>query len=70
MRHFLPRQQHISGALFFDIDLIVDVNNPLAHTLPSAEQFSEVAYLNIKRLVSLVQQDEDHDANASSSFSG
>jgi len=39
---FLPRQkrnaqleykQHIFGALFFDIDQVADLNNPLPHTL-------------------------------------
>ncbi|MGJ0516231.1 MAG: 3-mercaptopyruvate sulfurtransferase [Methylomicrobium sp.] len=50
---FLPRQQrnareeycrqHIQGAQFFDIDDIADRNNPLPHTLPSAEQFGRQA---------------------------
>ena len=47
---FLPRQQrnaqaeyqqHIPGALFFDIDKIADLENPLPHTLPNAEQFAD-----------------------------
>ncbi|MGR9051107.1 MAG: sulfurtransferase [Gammaproteobacteria bacterium] len=50
---FLPRQlrdaraeyraMHIPGALFFDIDEVADLDNPLPHTLPSAEHFAEAA---------------------------
>ena len=32
--------QHIPGAVFFDIDEIADTANPLPHMLPSAEKFS------------------------------
>ena len=47
---FLPAQkrdpkaefvnQHIPGAVFFDIDEIADTDNPLPHMLPSPEKFS------------------------------
>ncbi len=50
---FLPRQQrnasleyrqaHIPNALFFDIDLIADLNSPLPHTLPTADAFADAA---------------------------
>lgn len=33
-------EEHIPGALFFDIDEIADTNNPLPHMLPSPEKFS------------------------------
>ncbi len=33
-------QQHIPGAVFFDIDEIADTINPLPHMLPSPEKFS------------------------------
>mgnify|MGYP000320628157 CR=1 FL=1 len=49
---FLPRQQrnaqkeyqqqHIPGAVFFDIDVVADLSSPLAHMLPTAEQFAAV----------------------------
>jgi len=40
--------QHIPGAVFFDIDEISDKTNPLPHMLPTAEQFAEqVAALGI-----------------------
>src|SRR3954464_1782976 len=32
--------QHIPGAVFFDIDEIADTDNPLPHMLPSPEKFS------------------------------
>lgn len=32
--------QHIPGAVFFDIDEIADTSNPLPHMLPSQEKFS------------------------------
>jgi thiosulfate/3-mercaptopyruvate sulfurtransferase len=47
---FLPAQkrdpkaefvnQHIPGAVFFDIDEIADTSNPLPHMMPSPEKFS------------------------------
>lgn len=47
---FLPRQQlnaldefklqHVPSAQFFDIDDIADLNSPIPHTLPSADQFA------------------------------
>ena len=41
-------QQHIPGALYFDIDEIADKSNPLPHMLPSAEQFAaQVSALGI-----------------------
>lgn len=33
-------EQHIPGAVFFDINDIADTDNPLPHMLPSAEKFS------------------------------
>src|SRR5260370_1067057 len=33
-------QQHIPGAVFFDIDEIADTASPLPHMLPSPEKFS------------------------------
>lgn len=36
--HYL--QQHIPGALFFDIDEIADTSNPLPHMLPPPEKFA------------------------------
>lgn len=33
-------QQHIAGAVFFDIDEIADTSSSLPHMLPSAEKFS------------------------------
>ena len=32
--------QHIPGAVFFDIDEIADTSSPLPHMLPSPEKFS------------------------------
>src|SRR6478752_8392760 len=32
--------QHIPGAVFFDIDEIADTSSPLPHMLPSSEKFS------------------------------
>ncbi len=32
--------QHIPGAVFFDIDEIADTANPLPHMMPSPEKFS------------------------------
>ena len=34
------RQQHIPGAVFFDIDEIADTDSPLPHMLPSPEKFA------------------------------
>lgn len=31
---------HIPGAVFFDIDVVADVGNPLPHMLPGADQFA------------------------------
>ena len=33
-------EEHIPGAIFFDIDEIADTNSPLPHMLPSPEKFS------------------------------
>ena len=33
-------QQHIAGAVYFDIDEIADTSSPLPHMLPSPEKFS------------------------------
>ncbi len=35
------KQQHIPGAVFFDIDEIADPESRLPHTVPSAERFAE-----------------------------
>lgn len=34
---------HIPGAVFFDIDAVIDRGNPLPHMLPSPEAFTEAA---------------------------
>jgi thiosulfate/3-mercaptopyruvate sulfurtransferase len=48
---FLPRQhrnareeyqQHLPGALFFDIDQIADLSSSLSHMLPKAESFLQM----------------------------
>lgn len=49
---FLPRQQrnaqkeyqqqHIPGAVFFDIDVVADLSSSLAHMLPSVEPFADM----------------------------
>jgi thiosulfate/3-mercaptopyruvate sulfurtransferase len=68
---FLPRQQrsaqeeynsqHIHGAQFFDIDAIADRNNPLPHTLPSAEQFGrQVGRLGIDNDTWICVYDHNH----------
>ena len=38
-------EQHIPGAVFFDIDEIADSTNPLPHMLPAPEKFSAVLAL-------------------------
>jgi thiosulfate/3-mercaptopyruvate sulfurtransferase len=69
--YFLPRQQrsareeynsqHIEGAQFFDIDDIADRNNPLPHTLPSAEQFGhQVGQLGIDNNTWIIVYDYNH----------
>jgi thiosulfate/3-mercaptopyruvate sulfurtransferase len=35
--------EHIPGAVFFDIDAIADLSNPLPHMLPTAVEFSAAA---------------------------
>ena len=67
---FLPRQQrnaqveyqqHIPGALFFDIDQVADLNNPLPHTLPNTEQFADaVGNLGIDNDTLVVIYDNNH----------
>lgn len=68
---FLPRQQrnaraeyrrsHLPGASFFDIDVIADPNNPLPHSLPSAEQFAQAAgKLGIGDRTLIVVYDNNH----------
>jgi thiosulfate/3-mercaptopyruvate sulfurtransferase len=68
---FLPRQQrsareeysrqHIQGAQYFDIDAIADRNNPLPHTLPSAEQFErQVGQLGIDNETWIIVYDHNH----------
>ncbi len=37
------RQQHIPGAVFFDVDAVSDHSNPLPHMYPSADQFGRDA---------------------------
>ena len=34
------RQAHVPGAVFFDIDKVKDMRNPLPHMLPSADEFA------------------------------
>jgi len=67
---FLPRQkrnaqleyqQHIPGALFFDIDQVADLNNPLPHTLPNTKQFAdEVGKMGIDNNMDIVIYDNNH----------
>ncbi|MCK5189029.1 MAG: 3-mercaptopyruvate sulfurtransferase [Methylococcales bacterium] len=67
---FLPRQQrnaqaeyqqHIPGALFFDIDKIADLENPLPHTLPNAEQFADaVGKMGIDNNTLVLIYDNNH----------
>lgn len=67
---FLPRQQrnaleeyqyHIPGALFFDIDKIADIENPLPHTLPSEKQFSDsVGKMGIDHNTLVIIYDNNH----------
>lgn len=68
---FLPRQQrnakeeyrqsHIPGALFFDIDEISDLTNPLPHTLPNAERFAEaVGKMGIADDTPVIVYDNNH----------
>lgn len=68
---FLPRQQrnaqneyqkaHIPGALFFDIDVIADLSQPLSHTLPNVEQFAiAVGMLGIDNKTQVIIYDNNH----------
>lgn len=67
---FLPRQQrnaeheyqnHIPGAVFFDIDRVADRSKPLPHTLPTPEQFSEeVGLMGIDNNTQVVIYDHNH----------
>ena len=67
---FLPRQQrnaleefhhHIPGALFFDIDKVADLENPLPHTLPNAQQFSDaVGEMGIDQDTLVIIYDNNH----------
>lgn len=67
---FLPRQrrnaqaeykQHIPGALFFDIDKIADLENPLPHALPNAEQFADsVGKMGIDNNTLVLVYDNNH----------
>ena len=68
---FLPRQQrnardefrsqHIPGAQFFDIDEIADLNSPLPHSLPTAEQFArQIGQLGINNQSCVIIYDNNH----------
>ncbi len=68
---FLPRQQrnaeaefqqqHIPGALFFDIDRIADPDHHLPHTLPTADQFArQVGQLGVDKHTSVIVYDNNH----------
>lgn len=68
---FLPRQRrhaeqefavsHIPGSQFFDIDRIADLNAPLPHTLPSAEQFArQMGQLGIDKASHVIVYDNNH----------
>lgn len=44
------RQAHVPGAVYFDIDEVKDIRNPLPHMLPGAEEFARaVGALGIGR---------------------
>ncbi len=52
------RNQHIEGAVFFDIDKISDQSSPLPHMVPSAEQFArDVGNLGISNAHQIVVYD-------------
>ena len=67
---FLPRQQrnareeyqqHIPGALFFDIDEIAELANLLPHTFPSEKQFSEaIGKMGIDHNTLVIIYDNNH----------
>ena len=54
------RQQHIPGALFFDIDAIADLSHPLEHMLPNAQQFAQdVSELGIANHTQVIVYDNN-----------
>lgn len=68
---FLPRQnrnaqkeyqqQHLPGALFFDIDKVADLSNSLSHMLPSIEDFADtVAKMGIANDTQVLIYDNNH----------
>jgi len=67
---FLPRQQrnalleyqqHIPRALFFDINQVADLNDPLPHTLPNTKQFADaVGEMGIDNNTNIVIYDNNH----------
>ncbi len=67
---FLPRQQrnaleefkhHIPGALFFDIDKVADIANPLPHTFPNAKHFADaVGEMGIDHDTLVIIYDNNH----------
>ena len=67
---FSPRQQrnaleeyqhHITGALFFDIDKIAELENPLPHTIPNTKQFSDaVGKMSIDHDTLVIIYDNNH----------
>ena len=68
---FLPRQnrnaqkeyqqQHLPGALFFDIDKVADLSHSLSHMLPSADDFAgAVAKMGIANDTQVLIYDNNH----------
>jgi thiosulfate/3-mercaptopyruvate sulfurtransferase len=67
---FLPRQhrnareeyqQHIPGALFFDIDVVADLSSSLSHMLPKAELFADaVGKMGIDNNTLVLIYDNNH----------
>ena len=67
---FLPRQhrnareeyqQHLPGALFFDIDQVADLSSSLSHMLPQAEHFSDaVGKMGIDNNTLVLIYDNNH----------
>lgn len=53
-------QQHLPGAVFFDIDALSDKDTPLPHMLPSAEQFAhDISALGISDTDTIVVYEQE-----------